>query len=444
MPRPANRWRYMTNERRRGRRRWLYVLPAIALVGAATWFFARGWGAGHAGGAAEQSSEKPADAGDEARRASGDAGSAAANPSKTGRPAAATPRTNDPNGVLNLGDGRRPPSSGSPSGNLPSGGSTSSGSPSAGSPSAGSASGRSAPSNPQPPSSPAPAPPSAGAAPPAGAAPSGTTSPSTPPAGDGDRVVATPEPLAKAMALAQRDPLEARRQLTALVVDPRLSPAEHARAREAAAAINRSILFSSTVVPGDPFARTYVVQQGDSLDRIAKSQGLEADWRFLKRINGVADERKLRSGQTIKLVPGAFHAVVDKSEFRMDLFLGEGAQRVYVASFPVGLGEYNSTPTGHFKVRPKSKLVNPAWTNPRTGEHFKPDDPANPLGEYWIGIMGTDEANASIEAYGIHGTIDPASVGHQASMGCVRMLSADISLVYELLTEPNSTIAIVE
>ncbi|NBQ16587.1 MAG: hypothetical protein EBU31_18715 [Proteobacteria bacterium] len=50
--------------------------------------------------------------------------------------------------------------------------------------------------------------------------------------------------------------------------------------------------------------------------------------------------------------------------------------------------------------------------------------------------------NKNFEGYGIHGTIDDDSIGQQRSMGCVRMHAKDVELVYELLTEPNSTITI--
>jgi lipoprotein-anchoring transpeptidase ErfK/SrfK len=106
-----------------------------------------------------------------------------------------------------------------------------------------------------------------------------------------------------------------------------------------------------------------------------------------------------------------------------------------VTSLPVGLGEYDSTPVGRFRVEPGKRLINPAWTNPRTGEKYDAGDPKNPIGERWIGLEGIDEGNRDLDGYGIHGTIDPASIGHQRSMGCVRMLPDDVALVYEVLVD---------
>ena len=50
---------------------------------------------------------------------------------------------------------------------------------------------------------------------------------------------------------------------------------------------------------------------------------------------------------------------------------------------------------------------------------------------------------AALEGYGIHGTIDPGSIGKSMSMGCVRLGDADVALVYELLGEGSSVVHIV-
>jgi lipoprotein-anchoring transpeptidase ErfK/SrfK len=113
-----------------------------------------------------------------------------------------------------------------------------------------------------------------------------------------------------------------------------------------------------------------------------------------------------------------------------------------IASYPIGLGELNTTPTGAFIVRPKSKLIDPEWRNPRTGEFFQSNDPKNPIGERWVGLKGIEPHNKGFEGYGIHGTIDLESIGQQKSMGCVRMRPLDVEMVYEMLTEPNSTVTI--
>jgi lipoprotein-anchoring transpeptidase ErfK/SrfK len=124
------------------------------------------------------------------------------------------------------------------------------------------------------------------------------------------------------------------------------------------------------------------------------------------------------------------------------MYLGDGNEQVFVRSYRVGLGEYNSTPIGLFKVRQHSKLVNPTWVNPRTRAFYSADNPENPIGERWIGLKGIEERTADLDGLGIHGTIEPQTIGTQASMGCIRMHSEDVAQVYEMLSEGISTIEI--
>jgi lipoprotein-anchoring transpeptidase ErfK/SrfK len=111
-----------------------------------------------------------------------------------------------------------------------------------------------------------------------------------------------------------------------------------------------------------------------------------------------------------------------------------------VASLPCGLGENDSTPVGTFRVRKGSKLVDPAWTNPRTGEKFASNDPKNPIGERWIGLEGTTPETAKFTGYGIHGTTEPQSIGKQMSMGCVRLGDAEVEVAYELIGEQSTVV----
>ncbi len=253
----------------------------------------------------------------------------------------------------------------------------------------------------------------------------------------------TPQAPATGARWADTDqPLEARRTLTEALWAGDLGPGQADLIRESASALNRRLVFGAEIVEGDPFVRSHIVLPGEQLARIVKAHSLKVDWRFIMRINGINDERRIRPGRRLKLITGPFHAVVSKSAFRLDLYLGSGPQRVYVASYPVGLGRHNSTPAGMFRVLAGSRLVNPAWTDPRTGEHFDPYNPTNPIGERWIGLQPLGEVNHDLIGYGIHGTIEPESIGTQSSMGCVRMLPKDVEVIYEALVETVSTIEI--
>ena len=248
--------------------------------------------------------------------------------------------------------------------------------------------------------------------------------------------------LDEAIAMVDRDPVRARAQLTRLLEGSALSTADRMRGYDAINRINGVLVFSNRVVIGDPYSLGYRIESGDSLARIAKSQKLDCDWRLVQRINGISNPNGLKVGQSVKLPKGAFHGEVRKSEYRLNMFIGEGPDRVMIASYPIGLGELNTTPTGAFIVRPKSKLIDPEWRNPRTGEFFQSNDPKNPIGERWVGLKGIEPHNKGFEGYGIHGTIDLESIGQQKSMGCVRMRPLDVEMVYEMLTEPNSTVTI--
>jgi len=241
-------------------------------------------------------------------------------------------------------------------------------------------------------------------------------------------------------------PVEARAALNRALHDPRATESEREAIRDRMARINDLLIFSPTVVTGEPYTTTAAVQGGDTLTKITTANGLQTDWRFVMRVNNIAAPNKLAVGQKLKLIKGPFHAVVSKSAFRLDLYIGEpdaSGNRMFVRSFPVGLGEFGSTPLGNFIVRPNSKLINPSWRNPRTGEFFTADDPKNPLGEYWIGVDPADAASAQYTEYGLHGTIDPDSIGYERSMGCVRLAEPDIRLLYETMVDRVSTLKIV-
>ncbi len=245
----------------------------------------------------------------------------------------------------------------------------------------------------------------------------------------------TPAQVSEGLALAQRNqPVQSRELLTAALRSGRLDAADADFVRETVQSLNRRLVFSPQIVPGDPFSLPHVVGPGEQLGGIVRDLSLDVDWRFILRINRLLSERHLRVGQKLKLVTGPFHAIVDKSDFRMDFYLGTGDQSVYVTSMGVGLGTFDSTPLGRFRVKPASKLANPSWANPHTGELFDRDDPANPIGEHWIGLEGIDDSTRDMFGYGLHGTIDPDSFGRQASMGCIRMRPDVFALALELLT----------
>jgi nucleoid-associated protein YgaU len=234
----------------------------------------------------------------------------------------------------------------------------------------------------------------------------------------------------------------ARAQLSTLLRSGSLTDSEAAQARGVLTDISDELVFSKKIASDDNFVIEYIVRGGDTLSGIVSKMGLQVDWRFIQRINDIASASSIRPGQNLKLVTGPFHAKVTKSTYRIDLFQGDGEDQVFVRSYRVGLGEFDSTPVGLFKVRRSSKLVNPTWINPRTREFYSADNPENPIGERWIGLEGVEERTKDLSGLGIHGTIEPNTIGTQASMGCIRMGVDDVAQVYEMLSESVSIVEI--
>lgn len=304
--------------------------------------------------------------------------------------------------------------------------------------------------------------PAATAATPTGSTPAGTpTDPlanpnATPTQVQAIGVKATIEQAQKSAAAGNL--LEARTLLNTALWDKSLSAADRSVIRAQMAALNETLFFGPVAAKGDPLTDTYTVQSGDVLVRLPFRQSLPTDYRFIQRINKMSSASNLRVGQRLKVVRVPIHAVVHKKDYRMDLWAGapitgtgtkvgpDGQEEgwTYIRSLTVGLGESDGTPEGLFVVRPKSKLINPKWVNPRTGEVFQPDDPKNPIGEHWVGLDGADDNTRRFTGYGIHGTIDPDSIGQQRSMGCVRMRADDVALVWELLVDSLSSVKIID
>ncbi len=173
-----------------------------------------------------------------------------------------------------------------------------------------------------------------------------------------------------------------------------------------------TIIFTT---PERQFAEPHFVDYGETLGSIAKKY--DVPWQYLARLNRV-DPDDLQAGQQLKVVRGPFGAVVDLEDFCLTVH----AHGWYVHCYPIGIGADNGTPTGEFKI--EEKLENPTWYNPDGGV-VDADDPKNPLGEFWLGLGNH---------IGIHGTIDPDSIGQAVSRGCIHLDDQNIEEVFALLT----------
>ena len=234
--------------------------------------------------------------------------------------------------------------------------------------------------------------------------------------------------------------LDARRILNTAITEKQLDDAGIKTAKKMLDDINAVVVFSTKQFKDDEFGGTFTVPPNGVLEKIAKSNDISRE--LLQRINGITDPRKLRAGQNLKIIRGPFNAVVDKSDFSLELWIGEPAAKgsMYITTLAVGLGADDSTPTGTWAVQ--NRVPNPTYYSPRGGGIIPADDPKNPLGERWIGLSGTEGAAVGKQSYGIHGTIEPDSIGKQASMGCIRLKNEDVGKVYDALVEGKSTVTV--
>jgi lipoprotein-anchoring transpeptidase ErfK/SrfK len=119
-------------------------------------------------------------------------------------------------------------------------------------------------------------------------------------------------------------------------------------------------------------------------------------------------------------------------------------RRVYVyrgnqiiAHYPVAIGRKGwETPVGVWYVM--EKIKNPGWTNPKTGQVFKPGDKKNLLGERWIGFWADDK-----DTIGFNGTYLPQSVENGTTNGNLRMYDRDVKELFEFV-KVGTTVQVVD
>jgi LysM repeat protein len=265
-------------------------------------------------------------------------------------------------------------------------------------------------------------------------------SPATPIMGDNASIA---QQIRQATSMLEKgQKLQARTQLSYLLFEQhsKMTFGQANQIRSLLRDLSNDMIFSKRVLEGDPVTAYHKVQTGDYLGPIAR--GYKLEFPLLERINQVKATR-IWAGMNLKVIKGPFHAVVDKTDYLMDVYLNDDkGNKVFVATYPIGLGEQDSTPIGTWRVRPGSKVTNPSWADPRTGKVFQPDDPDNPIGEYWIGLQGTSENTRDKQGYGIHGTTEAQSIGQQMSMGCIRMRADDLVWVYYMMVDGDSTVTI--
>ncbi len=173
--------------------------------------------------------------------------------------------------------------------------------------------------------------------------------------------------------------------------------------------------------PQPHFLEPYEIQSGDFLQRVAPKYGL--NWEYLAALNRV-DPKRIRAGQKLKVIKGPFSAFVDLSDFELTVH----CHGFFVKRYSIGTGRNSSTPVGKFAVL--DRITSPQYTDPN-GRVIEGGQPTNPLGTHWVDLG---------DSYGIHGTIEPGSIGKAESAGCVRMRNEDVVEVYNFLVKGSEVV----
>ncbi|HWR88817.1 MAG TPA: L,D-transpeptidase family protein [Dissulfurispiraceae bacterium] len=183
----------------------------------------------------------------------------------------------------------------------------------------------------------------------------------------------------------------------------------------------------------------YVVQKGDTIDRISSKFGVTR--KSLINENGLDSKKPLTPGRELRItsrriVPkNVDGGIVVNIPDRM-LYLFRNGD---LSAYPVGLGMPSwrdmtqwRTPEGKFRVVRKQK--DPTWHVPESmqwkmeqeGKPVKrivPPGPDNPLGRHAVTL--------SLSGILIHETIWPTSVYRFRSHGCIRMLREHMETLFE-------------
>ncbi|WP_313082771.1 L,D-transpeptidase [Pulveribacter sp.] len=150
---------------------------------------------------------------------------------------------------------------------------------------------------------------------------------------------------------------------------------------------------------------------------------------YLKRLN---PGTKIAAGSEI-VVPNvrefkaparlSQHLEIDKSE-RVLYVLDKDGQ--LAAGFPISIGNEDNDPLPLGSMAIKNAVDNPSFTfdpkllktAPQDAQKAEiPPGPNNPVGTIWLGLTKPH--------WGIHGTPDPATVGHSETNGCIHLTNWD-------------------
>ena len=185
----------------------------------------------------------------------------------------------------------------------------------------------------------------------------------------------------------------------------------------------------NTAAPA-PEKKRYDIKHGDSMSRIARTQ--KTTVQALQRMNELSKTNSvIHPGNSLYYIEGLWSIKVSKSQYTLSLYLNERLYRVY----RVGVGRQDRTPVGVFEILNKSR--EPSWAPPGR-EPLPYGHPDNIIGTRWMGLKPIEGTDPNIRGYGIHGTVDPDSIGTPSSAGCVRLRNEQVEELFDFIPEPTA------
>ena len=187
-------------------------------------------------------------------------------------------------------------------------------------------------------------------------------------------------------------------------------------------------------VPADPMERAKLKHLGYEDLAEALGERFHTNPKLLRELNRGVPFRagaKLRVPDVRSTAPKKAAALrILKKEHVLLALDGEGRT---IALFPISLGSpRDELPAGTLKI--VSAASNPSFdydpvllhdTNPAHTKVTMAPGPNNPVGTVWLGL--------SKKHYGIHGTPNPAGVGHRQTKGCVHLTNWDAAKLMSIV-----------
>jgi lipoprotein-anchoring transpeptidase ErfK/SrfK len=179
-------------------------------------------------------------------------------------------------------------------------------------------------------------------------------------------------------------------------------------------------------IPKSPAERAKLAHLGFEDIAEALSERFHVSPKVLRALN---PGKKLEPGTTLRVPMVESGAIRKAALLRINkkerVLVALDAESRPLAQFPISLGTpRDELPPGMLKVT--SEVTNPSFdydpillhdTNLAHKKVTIPPGPNNPIGVLWMGL--------SKKHYGIHGTANPAMVGHTQTNGCVHLTNWD-------------------